>query len=527
MGRRGPSDRAQKPWLTQQAPAEPIVRPRLRLVLRSESIFDETTRQADLARRSVQGGVVTLTGQGARFALQLVGTVVLARLLTPSEFGLVAMVSVIIAFGQVLREAGLPTATVQQQGLTADQVSVLFWANVATSVGLGAVLALGAPLVSAFYGRSELTAVTVALAVSFALGGLANQHGALLQRQMYFTSLAVVQIASQAAYLAVAVAMALAGYGYWSLVGGNIAQSLTLVLGTLLLCRWRPGRPRRGAGSGSMLRFGGNVLGFDLVNYFSRNMDNILIGRYLGAAPLGLYARAYNLFMLPITQIRTPVTQVAMPALSALRPEPERYRRYYRHTLTVLALLTVPLTLWCLWEAAFIIEVALGPQWTDAVPVFRILAVSALVQPVASTRGLVLLSLGLSQRYFRWGLANAILNVAAFVAGLPFGIEGVAAAYAVANYAIVAPSLYYCLRGTPVRQGDFWRAMVGPLAVGALASLVFAPLVGVGPGRVALHGSASVAFMVLYFGGVWAVPALRGGLKTMWAAFRSPAAEVG
>ena len=464
--------------------------------------------------------MVSLGSQVVRLVLQVTGMVVLARLLTPADFGLVGMVSVFIAFGQVLREAGLPTATVQQPDLTADQVSALFWANAATSVGLGLLLAAAAPLLSLFYAQPELTSVTIVLAVAFALGGFGNQHAALLQRHLCFASIAVAQIASQTGYLLVAIPMAVAGFGYWSLVGGLVAQAVVLLMATVALCRWLPRRPRRGVGARGMLRFGAGVLGFDIVNYFSRNMDNVLIGRYLGAAPLGLYSRAYNLFLVPISQVREPIAQVALPALSALRGEPERYRRYAQLLLSVLALLTVPTVLLCVWEADLIVRVALGPQWMEAVPVFRILAISAIVQPVASARGLVLLSLGLSRRYFRWGTANAIVNVTAFVAGLPFGIEGVAVAYAVANYAILVPSLYHCFSATPVKVSDFWTAMVAPLAVGAVASLAFVPVKMLDGGSLLANAAASGAFICVYLGGVWSVRRLRQALRTIWSALR-------
>lgn len=495
------------------------------LIPRCDAPFADEQGQGDLARKSARGGVVTLSSQAARFALQLASTVVLARLLTPADFGLIGMVSVIVAFGQVLREAGLPTATVQQSNLTVDQASAMFWANAATSVGLGLLLAVSAPLVSRFYGQPELTSVTVVLAVAFALGGLGNQHAALLQRRFFFTSLAVTQIAAQAAYLVVAVVMALTGLGYWSLAGGLVAQALVLLATTLAACRWRPRRPRRGVEAAGMLRFGAGVLGFDIANYFSRNMDNILIGRYLGAAPLGLYSRAYGLFMLPVSQVRAPIGQVALPVLSSLRLEPDRYRHYSQLLLSALGLLIVPMVLLCVWEADLIVRLALGPQWEEAVPVFRILAVGALVQPVASARGLVLLSLGLSQRYFRWGVANAILNVAAFVAGLPFGIKGVAAAYAIVNYAILVPSLHYCFSSTPVRVSDFWRAMLGPLGVGMAASLVFLPGLRMGGSGWVLDAIASIAFVGVYSGGVWSIRPLRQAVMTMWSAVRQPPPE--
>ena len=483
-------------------------------------MFDPIQRRQQLASKSARGGLVTLSAQALMFGLQLAGTVILARLLTPADFGLISMVAVVVGLGQLMREAGLPTATIQQETISAAQVSTLFWANALTSGVLSVLLIAFAPLIAAFYHEPELAGVTVGLAAAFGIGGLASQHLALLQRNLRFKSVAATQILSQVTYLVTGTAMALAGYRYWALVGGSIVQSVALVTVAFSLCRWMPGRPRRGIGAGRMIRFGGHILGFDLVNYFSRNLDNILIGRFLGANLLGLYAKAYSLFMIPITQIRAPVLQVAMPVLSTLGREPVRFRRYYRHMLGMLAYMTVPVTLYCIFEAPFLIGVLLGPQWLEAVPVFRILAVSALIQPVASTRGLVMLSRGLSKRYFRFGVVNAALTSASFVIGLPFGIEGVATAYAVANYVILVPSLYYCFGGTPVSPGDFAKAVAAPLAVGSAASLVFlagfAGLAYSTIGNVLMSGAFALVYMLL----AWTIPSFRDMSRSLLRALR-------
>jgi O-antigen/teichoic acid export membrane protein len=493
------------------------------LILRRASVFDPSRMADDLARKSMRGGAVTLAAQASMFVLQILGTLILARLLTPADFGLISMVAVLINLGQLFREAGLSTATIQQERITPEQVSTLFWANAMFSVVLGLVLLACAPLVALFYHEPALAGVTAALAVSFTLGGLANQHVALLQRNLFFRATAVIQVAPQAAYLVTATILALVGWRYWALVGGTIVQAAFTLLLAYTLCRWLPGRPRRGVGAGSMLKFGGNVLGFNVANYFSRNLDNILIGRYLGPAPLGLYAKAYSLFMMPITQIRSPIMQVALPVLSSLRNEPERYVKYYHRILSVMSFLTVPLTLLCAFEAGFLIRVLLGPQWVAAVPVFRILAITALVQPIASTRGLVMLTHGFSRRYFHWGVINAVVVCGAFFAGLPYGINGVAAAYAVANYAVLMPSLWYCFRGTPVNIGGFLKAMVPSLAVGVVASSVFALELVNTSDSAAVHLALSVGFLAIYAGLSLTLTSFRDTLRLLRAAWKTAA----
>jgi len=437
--------------------------------LTGHAIFESERSSQHLVDKSVRGGMTTMTSQGIQFVLSLVGVTILARLLTPADFGLVGMVTVIIGFARMFKDAGLSTATVQRERIRREQISTLFWLNVLLSLAIGLCIIAVSPLVAWFYGRPELTAVTATLSLSFMLTGLTIQHSALLRRQMRFGTLAVIQIASYVVQLIVTVLLALAGWRYWALVGGSLANAVSGTLLTFSFFAWMPGLPERGAGVRSMLKFGGHVTGFSFVNYFARNADNILIGRFLGADALGLYAKAYGLFMMPIQQIRQPLCHAALPVLSSLQNEPERYLKYYQRLIDILATLTFPLTIYCAIEADFLIGTLLGEQWLAAIPVFRILCIAALIAPIAGTRGLVLTSCGFSGRYFYWGLFNAILIVMAFIVGLAFGIQGVAAAYAVAVYVILIPSLFYCFHKTPVRVSVFLRTLAPPMLVGMVA----------------------------------------------------------
>ena len=233
--------------------------------------------------------MIAFWGQAARFILQTATTVILARLLTPDDYGLVAMVMVVIVLAQTFRDAGLSAATIQHEHIAREQINSLFWVNLGISALLSACVLAAAPLVAAFYGKPQLTLMTAVLSSSFLLGGVTIQHDALLRRHMLFGSLAVVQIASQIVNLAVALGLAFLGFRYWALIGGSLSATLSVSLLTLYFCPWIPQRPRRGADIRGMLSFGGHMTGFEFVNYFGRNMDNILVGRFLGADALGLY----------------------------------------------------------------------------------------------------------------------------------------------------------------------------------------------------------------------------------------------
>lgn len=441
----------------------------------------------------------TMAAQVIQFILTTTGTVVLARLLTPKDFGLIAMVMVVVAFAIMFKDAGLSMATIQRERISHEQISTLFWINFFISLFLGLCVLASSPLVARFYGRPELAAVTSVLSLTFIISGLVIQHEALLRRHMRFDILAITNITVEVITVGVTIILALFGWRYWALVGGTIIAALTRTLMTFFFCPWIPGRLQKGTGVRDMLKFGGHLTGFNFVNFFHRNLDNILIGKFIGVNALGLYSKAYGLFMKPITHIRQPMTNVAMPTLSALNKEPERYIKYYQRLLDILATMTIPLTLYCVIEADFLIRLVLGTQWLGAVPVFMILAIAGIIQPVASTRGLVLLSFGFSDRYLYWGMANAIITIIAIIAGLPFGITGIATGYVIANYVILIPSLFYCFHKTPVTVALFMKTLVAPFLTGGLAASIVVLVRSLNPNDSTLsHLVLLGIFIVLY-----------------------------
>lgn len=437
--------------------------------LRSDVLFNSDELSQNLAKKAARGGVTTMSTTAISIGLGAAGTVVLARLLTPNDYGLIGMVTVVLGFAQMFKDAGLAMATVQKDCISHNQISTLFWINVLISVCLGFCVLAVSPLVSRFYGRPELTAVTAALSTSLIIGGMMIQHQALLNRHMQFGTLAIIQIVSQILTLIVTVILAIQGWHYWALVVGTITSSLASTLLTFYFCPWIPGRMKTGSGVRGMLKYGGHLTGFNFINYFSRNLDNILIGKFIGANGLGVYDKAYQLFMLPITSIRAPLNAVALPVLSSLKEQPERYIKYYQRLVDIMTSITVPLAAYCGVEADFLIRLVLGPQWLGVIPVFRILLIAGFLQAISGTAGLVQLSMGFSERYFKWGVVGAILFVSSFVVGLPFGIKGVATAYVAANVIIFFPTLLYCFHNSPVTVLLVIKTVSVPIAITGVA----------------------------------------------------------
>lgn len=423
---------------------------------------------ADLKRKSVRGGMVTFVSQGASVLIGLISTVVLARLLSPDDYGVMAMVVSVTSFAGLFRDLGLSSAAIQKHTLTTAQQSNLFWMNLALGSTLTACLVAASPLVVWFYNNPEVLWVTIALSSSFLINSLATQSGALLVREMRFGRQAAATISGAVVGLLVSVVLALRGFRYWSLVWGQVAGGLTSASLLFVLSPFRPGLPSRGTGLREMLKFGANITAFDFVNYFARNLDNILIGRFWGAEALGFYSRAYTLLMFPINNLRGPINAVAFPAMSRLQNQPAQFCAYYRKVTSLLAFVSMPLTAFLFVTAGPTIRLILGEKWSGVAPIFAVLAITGFIQPVASLRGLVLLSTGQGKRYFQWGLFNAVSVSIGFLCGISWGTFGIAAAYAGVNYLILYPSLLLAFQHTPLKPADFF----GPIARPATASIL-------------------------------------------------------
>ena len=424
----------------------------------------------DLGRRTARGGAITIFSQGTKFLLGMVGTIILARLLSPEDYGLVGMVAVVTGFIAIFKDLGLSVATIQKAEVNSQQISTLFWINLLLSAGIMLVTVALAPGIAWFYGEPKLIAITIAYAAGFLFGGLTVQHEALLRRRMRFLALAVAEVVALVLSSVVAITLAWNGARYWALVFSQLCLGLTYGLAVWIACGWRPGLPVRNSGVRQMLAFGGNLTGFGVMNYFARNLDNLLIGRYWGPEQLGLYARAYQLLLLPIDQMITPITAVAVPALSRLKDSPERYRQAYLRLLEKVALLTMPVMVFMIVSSDWLVAIILGPKWAGVSPIFALLGIAGLVQPLASTAGWLFVTQGRTHDMFKWGMIGATITVVGIVAGLKWGAVGVAASYSLTSIIVVIPLLFWFVsRSGPIRMSDFYRT-VAPVALASVCA---------------------------------------------------------
>jgi PST family polysaccharide transporter len=374
--------------------------------------------------------MVTLVGQGGRMILQVASVAVLARLLSPEDYGLLAMVTVIVGIGEIFRDFGLSSAAIQAPELSREQRSNLFWINTAIGALLATAVASGASLIAALYQEPELADVARVLSVTFLLNGLATQYRADLVRGLRFTRVAAADLAAPFVALGTAVVTAVAGWGYWALVAQSLVQSLVLLVGYVLAARWLPGLPSRRAPMRGLLTFGWKLVGTQLIGYASNNTDAFVIGLRFGPVPLGYYNRAFRLLMTPLVQLRAPTTTIALPVLSKLQNDPERFGAYVRRGQQALGYTLVAGLGFVAAAAEPVTTIFLGDRWTSVVPILRLLALAGMFQTLAYVGYWVYLARNLAGDLLRFTILTAALRVVCIVVGSHWGIVGVAAGYA-------------------------------------------------------------------------------------------------
>jgi O-antigen/teichoic acid export membrane protein len=432
------------------------------------SAFDfDTNVPSGIRGQVVRGAFVTGIAQAVRLVLQTGSTVVLGRLLTPVDYGLVGMIAIITSFLLIFRDVGLGAATIQEPTLQLADVSTLFWINTGIGFALALLTVASAPAMARFYGDQRLVGITVALSIPFIFAGAAVQHQAVLRRQMRFGALAAADIISLVTGTAVGVAMAAAGAGYWALVSLQVVTAATASMGAWFFGGWWPGRPRWNSTVRRMTGFGGHLTTFTFLNYFSRNADNLLIGKFWGAEPLGLYSRAYQLVLVPMGQVMGPLGTVAVPALSRLRSNPLGFVSTYLSFTRVIAYATMPLVCLSAAIAPDLIVTTLGAKWSGTVPIYRWLTIPAMVQPVLASTGWLFIARGRAREMAKWGVGSSIVIVAFFLMGIPYGALGISAAYAFVHLLLFYPCLAYAIAGLPLRVRDIGHVLFRASALGA------------------------------------------------------------
>lgn len=418
----------------------------------------------NLKELTIRGGYARAGAVGANFALRLGSVMILARLLDPKDFGLLGMVTAFTGVLSLFRDFGLSAAAVQLPSISDAQSSTLFWINLLVGALLTLIATAGAPAVGSFYHEPRLLLVTAIVSAGFLFNGAGVQHSAVLQRQMRFRALALIDVIALILSIAVGISMALAGFGYWALVAMTLCTPVVTTIGLWVASGWVPGLPSRRIGLASMMRFGGTLTLNGFVVYVASNFDKVLLGRYWGAEALGIYGRAYQLIRIPTDSLNSAVGEVAFAALSRLHDDAQRLKSYFLKGYSLVLALTVPITVVSGLFANDMVHVLLGPKWTQAVPIFRLLAPTILAFAIANPLGWLLCSLGLVGRGLKISFVIGPLMIASYFIGLPHGPRGVALAYSTVMVLWVSPAILWCIHGTVFSFADILRVIARPVA---------------------------------------------------------------
>jgi O-antigen/teichoic acid export membrane protein/glycosyltransferase involved in cell wall biosynthesis len=426
----------------------------------------------EIRRLTVRGAGATLFAGGVTLATQVGGTIVLARLLSPSDFGLVAMVTTFSLLLANFGFNGLTEAIVQREDLNHALASTLFWINFALGLLLTAAFAGSGPLLARLFHDPLVSSVAVGVSFTILATSLSTVPLALLKRAMRFPAASAIDISARAVSVVLSIALAVLGWKYWALVAGAVAQPVTQWIGGMVLCQWRPGLPRRVAGTGSALKFAINTYGNFAVNYFSRNTDNLLVGWRFNAQALGFYKKAYDLFALTASQFGSSISIVVVAGLSRVKNNSDLYRRYLFGALAITSFVGMGLATTLTLAGKDLILALLGPKWGPAGQIFTFFGPGIGAMILYNTPGWIHLSIGRPDRWLRWGIFEFIVTCSLFIIGLHWGPVGIASAWSVSFWILTIPAILYA--GQPIKLtlssllSVIWRYLAASLVASAL-----------------------------------------------------------
>jgi O-antigen/teichoic acid export membrane protein len=461
-------------------------------------------------------GVSSGSTQVMRFAVGIT----LAHLLSPHDYGIAGMVVVFATLVFVFSDLALGAALVQREELTEADRSTVFWTSAAVGLVLTVVgVALSGPL-AAFYGEPRVRPLFAAMSVTFLLAALASTQTALLTREMNFRSLELRQIGAALASGAVGVGLAAGGYGPWAVIGQQIAAIAASTALLWVAPPWRPSFVFSRASLRSVAGYSGNVFGARLLFYLNRNADNLLVGRFLGASALGAYSVAYNVILMPFSQIAVPIQDVLFPAFARLQGDVRALAAGWLRANRIVGAITTPALLGLVVVAPDFVNAVLGSRWHSAVPVVQILAWVGLIQALQGLNGSVLRAVDRTSLLLRYAVVVVTASLIAFVVGLQWGIVGVAAAYAISSTIVEPYYTWLTARAVGLTLGDFLRSLRG---VAEASVLMFAvvlvarlALIEAGVGQLARLALAVLIGAAVYAPAcLWRAPEVASELKVL------------
>jgi O-antigen/teichoic acid export membrane protein len=434
-----------------------------------KSLRTEEAKPEDLAGKTISSLGWSLAAQLFRQGFQFLVSAFLARLLTPRDFGLIAMVAVFSGFAALFNDLGFGPALVQRQNIEDRHYCSVFWLNVVIGIVLAGILYVSSPLIARFYREPRLIPIMMFTCLCFPINAMGLVQMASLTRQMNFRSLGLIDFGNVTISGIVAIVLARRGFGVWSLVCQMLCLAVFGVVGLWYASAWRPSLSFDRTAIRELLGFSSNLTGFTAINYWYRNGDNLLVGSFFGSAALGIYARAYNLMLMPVNQITNVVSKVMFPVLSRLQDDKVRVRSIYLRSIAIIALVTFPLMLGLLAVADHFILAVYGAGWIGAIPILRIFCVLGMVQSVSSPVGWIYQSQGRTDWMFRWGVICAVLSIGAMVAGMFLGsVTAIAACLTAMGILLTPPAFNISGKLIGMKMADIIRSTWSVLVCAAL-----------------------------------------------------------
>ncbi|MGE0665636.1 MAG: lipopolysaccharide biosynthesis protein [Sphingomonadales bacterium] len=430
-----------------------------------------------LKRKSFRGGMGFAISQAGLILLQIASTMILARLLTPSDFGLAAMVAPLMVAIGVFSDLGLGQAVLQRRELTYAHLSNMFWVSLSFHLGLMVVFLALSPLVGLFYGRPELTMAAAVYCTLFITNGLGALQRAVQVRRLQFARVGVIKLCATACGLGMAIFIAAKWQTFWALIAIPITGSIVGTTLSWLFSGWRPGLPDRKTDVRDMIGFGGNVATARILSFISSNADTVMIGKAWGDVALGYYDRAYRLMVTPTNMITSPLANMAPTVFARLIDRPESYRRAVLGLMRLVLLGAIPVMTFAVMMAPLLVPLAYGDAWDEVVPIFRAFGVAALLRFQMVMLEWLFVAENRTREFRIWALVRTVLMLGSFAAGLPWGGLYVAWAYALAMLFLMLPYLAFSVtRRSHIRLADIGLTILlflpgTLLAIGAMAAV--------------------------------------------------------
>jgi O-antigen/teichoic acid export membrane protein len=424
-----------------------------------------------MKRQLVAGiGWVTI-GRILRETIQIVVGILLARLLTPADFGLMAMALVFARFAWIFSELGLAGAIVQRKVITEAHLSSIFWINLAFGILVSLLFIAASPIIANFYNEPDLVPIIIIVSSTIAIGALNDVQQALMRRHMSFQRYAIADVSSIVVAGGVAIGMALAGFGVWSLAMQSVLVMTINVVVMWFLSDWRPHLLFDIEAVRDIMRFSLNLQGAQVTEYLVQNGDNLLLGRFVGTYAVGIFQIASR-YMLAATSLIVPIFGTVMVSgFSRVQDDHQRLRLIYIRTTQVILFLTMPLSVGLIVVADSFVLALLGAKWIDVIPLLRIMGFAAIWLPLIRSRRWLLISLGRTELLFRWQVIEGVMAVFSLLIGVQFGIQGVALAFVVRTWLLLYPLVAIPGALIGLSFGAFMHKMLPILLVSAAMAL--------------------------------------------------------